>query len=77
MSYWYQFDSSNMSLIIDVVSPTLKYVWYTQQNVNNTGDPIFYIKKDETIWTIQTISRAEWKSDFKAIWDNRASYSYS
>ena len=77
MTYWYQFDSSNLAQIVDTVSPTLKYVGYTQSNIANVAEPVRYIKKIETIGSLDYISRSNWSANFKAIWDDRATISYS
>jgi hypothetical protein len=69
------FDTS-FSIKLDTVSSTLLYVGEGALN-SISSEPVWRIRKIETIGTVMSVLWADGNQRFDNVWDNRTSLSYS
>lgn len=63
------------STIIDEVNDNLLYVGYADLGAS-LGEPVWKIKRVQTIGTITTVKYADGNKFYDNIWDNRGSLNY-
>lgn len=63
-------------VVLDKISDTLSYVGKAAPN-SDTADPVWQVRKIETVGSVLSVLYAEGNDRFDNIWDDRASLSYS